>query len=449
MDKSDVVWTMVSTLLVWLMCLPGLALFYGGLARKQHVLSVMSQTLAVSALVTLLWFLYGYSLAFTPGSGILGGVHHLWMAGLYQPFSAHPLKLMGSIPEILFALFQATFAAIACSLITGSLAERTRFAAVLCFTTIWFTVGYLPIAHMVWANDGWLHQLGALDFAGGTVVHISAGSAGLVAAYLVGPRHGYGHRAMPPHSLPLNLTGGALLWIGWFGFNGGSALAVNEQAVLGLFNTLLAPVAGVLTWLLVERLTHGKASLLGATSGAIAGLVGITPAAGLVAPGAAPVIGALSAWACFYGATALKRRLGVDDPFDVFGIHGIGGIVGAMLTGVFYSGTLGGPGPSGLWAILRQTGLQAEAVGVSLVWAGAAAAMAGVAVHYLMEMRPSIEDEHQGLDEVDHGEVAYPGSYDWHTSLAVPPERWVEPEPAGLDHVAPIEAQPHMERSKR
>jgi Amt family ammonium transporter len=219
--------------------------------------------------------------------------------------------------------------------------------------------------------------------------------------------------------------------------------------VLGLFNTLLAPVAGVLTWLLVERLTHGKASLLGATSGAIAGLVGITPAAGLVAPGAAPVIGALSAWACFYGATALKRRLGVDDPFDVFGIHGIGGIVGAMLTGVFYSGTLGGPGPSGLWAILRQTGLQAEAVGVSLVWAGAAAAMAGVAVHYLMEMRPSIEDEHQGLDEVDHGEVAYPGSYDWHTSLAVPPERWVEPEPAGLHQVAPIEAQPQMERSTR
>lgn len=408
MDKPDVVWMMVSTLLVWLMCVPGLALFYGGLARERHTLSAMSQVLAACALATLLWVLYGYSLAFTPGFGGLGGWSRLGMKGLYQAGAPITLPLLGSIPELLFALFQATFAAITCGLITGSIAERARFGAVLCFIGLWFTLGYLPIAHMVWANDGWLRLRGALDFAGGTVVHISAGAAGLVAARYLGPRRGYGRQAMPPHNLPLNLLGAALLWVGWFGFNAGSALAVNEQAVLALTNTLLAAACGVLAWALAERLIKGKASLLGAMSGAIAGLVGITPAAGLVAPSAAPLIGALAAWAALLGVNRLKRRLGIDDAFDVFGIHGVGGIVGALLTGVFYSGSLGGPGPTGWEALFGQVWLQTEAALVSLLWSGLAAALSLWLADRLIGLRASDEQESQGLDQADHGENAYP-----------------------------------------
>lgn len=408
MDKTDVVWMMVSTLLVWLMCMPGLALFYGGLARGRHVLSVMSQVLAACALAIILWFLYGYSLAFTAGFGGLGGLSRLGLAGLYQPGATVTLPLLGSIPELLFSLFQATFAAITCGLITGSIAERARFGAVLCFIGLWFTLGYLPIAHMVWANDGWLHLRGALDFAGGTVVHISAGAAGLVAARYLGPRRGYGRQAMPPHNLPLNLLGAALLWVGWFGFNGGSALAASEQAVLALVNTLLAAISGVLAWALAERLLKGKASLLGAISGSIAGLVGITPAAGLVAPAAAPLIGALTAWAALFGVSHLKRRLRIDDAFDVFGIHGVGGIVGALLTGVFYSGSLGGPGPIGWGALSWQVWLQAEAVLVSLLWAGLTAALSIWAADHLIGLRANSEQESQGLDQADHGETAYP-----------------------------------------
>jgi len=409
MDKSDLVWTTTSTLLVWLMCVPGLALFYGGLARKRHALSVMTQTLAVCALVIVLWFIYGYSLVFTEGSGFLGSLGRLGLAGLYQGSNAAaPLPLLGTIPELLFALFQATFAAITCGLITGSMAERTRFGAMLAFIGLWFTLGYQPIAHMVWASDGWLHLRGALDFAGGTVVHISAGMAGLVGARWVGPRLGYGREAMLPHSLPLNLTGAALLWIGWFGFNGGSALAANEQAVLAVANTLLAAASGVLAWALAERLLKGRASLLGAASGAIAGLVGITPAAGLVAPGASLAIGVLAAWAALYGVSSLKRRLGIDDTFDVFGIHAVGGIVGAILTGVFYSADLGGPGPAGLAALLHQTWLQAEAVLVSLVWAGLSAVVCAWVVDRLIGLRAAPDDERQGLDAAEHGETAYP-----------------------------------------
>ncbi|WP_323028865.1 ammonium transporter [Castellaniella defragrans] len=409
MDKSDLVWTLTSTLLVWLMCVPGLALFYGGLARKRHALSVMTQVLAVCALITVLWFAYGYSLVFTEGFGGLGGWTRLGLAGLYRPGdAAAPLPLLGTIPELLFALFQATFAAITCGLITGSMAERTRFGAALAFAGLWFTLGYLPIAHMVWAGDGWLHLRGALDFAGGTVVHISAGVAGLVGARWVGPRLGYGREAMLPHSLPLNLTGAALLWVGWFGFNGGSALAANGQAVLAAANTLLAAACGVLAWALAERVLKGHASLLGAASGAIAGLVGITPAAGLVAPGAALVIGALASWAALWGVSGLKRRLGVDDAFDVFGIHAVGGIVGAVLTGVFYCADLGGPGPAGLGALLRQTWLQIEAVLVSLAWAGASAAVCALLVDRLMGLRAAPDEERQGLDAAEHGETAYP-----------------------------------------
>ena len=408
MDKSDLVWTMTSTLLVWMMCMPGLALFYGGLARKRHTLSVMTQVLAVCAMVIVLWFLYGYSLVFTEGFGGLGGLERLGMAGLYQSAGDATMPLRGTIPELLFALFQATFAAITCGLITGSMAERTRFGAMLAFIGLWFTLGYQPIAHMVWASDGWLYLRGALDFAGGTVVHISAGVAGLVGARWVGPRLGYGREAMLPHSLPLNLIGAALLWIGWFGFNGGSALAANEQAVLACVNTLLAAACGVLAWALAERLLKGRASLLGAASGAIAGLVGITPAAGLVAPGAALIIGSLAAWAALYGVGGLKRLLGIDDTFDVFGIHAVGGIVGALLTGIFYSADLGGPGPAGLAPLLHQTWLQAEAVLISLAWAGISAAICALVVDRLIGLRAAPDVERQGLDAVEHGETAYP-----------------------------------------
>ena len=408
MDKSDLVWTMTSTLLVWLMCMPGLALFYGGLARKRHALSVMTQVLAVCAMVTVLWFLYGYSLVFTESFGGLGGWSRLGLAGLYQSGSDATMPLRGSIPELLFALFQATFAAITCGLITGSMAERTRFGAMLAFIGLWFTLGYQPIAHMVWASDGWLFLRGALDFAGGTVVHISAGVAGLVGARWVGPRLGYGREAMLPHSLPLNLIGAALLWIGWFGFNGGSALAASEQAVLAVVNTLLAAACGVLAWALAERVLKGRASLLGAASGAIAGLVGITPAAGLVAPGASLVIGTLAAWAALYGVGGLKRLLGIDDSFDVFGIHAVGGIVGAVLTGIFYSADLGGPGPAGLGALLHQTWLQIEAVLVSMVWAGVSAALCALVVDRLIGLRVTPDTERQGLDADEHGETAYP-----------------------------------------
>ncbi|MFV0284479.1 MAG: ammonium transporter [Castellaniella sp.] len=408
MDKSDLVWIMTSTLLVWLMCVPGLALFYGGLARKRHALSVMTQTLAACSLATALWFAYGYSLVFTEGFGVLGGLTRLGLSGLYQAGETTTLPLLGTIPELLFALFQATFAAITCGLITGSMAERTRFGAALAYSGLWFTLGYLPIAHMVWGSDGWLHLRGALDFAGGTVVHISAGAAGLVGAYWVGPRLGYGREAMLPHSLPLNLTGAALLWVGWFGFNGGSALAASEQAVLAIANTLLAAACGVLAWALAERVLKGRASLLGAASGAIAGLVGITPAAGLVAPGAALVIGTLASWAALWGVGGLKRALGIDDAFDVFGIHAVGGIVGALLTGVFYSADLGGPGPEGLDALLYQVWLQAEAVLVSLAWAAVSAAICALLVNRLMGLRATPDDERQGLDATEHGETAYP-----------------------------------------
>jgi Amt family ammonium transporter len=405
MDKSDTLWVMVSTVLVWLMCMPGLALFYGGLARKRHTLSIMCQTLCICALAVILWFLYGYSLAFTQGSALLGGLGRAGLAGLGHA----PLPLAGSVPELLFALFQATFAAITCGLIAGSMAERARFGAMLCFTAIWFTVGYLPIAHMVWAADGWLHLRGALDFAGGTVVHISAGVAGLVGARVVGRRVGLGSEPMPPHSLPLNLTGAALLWVGWFGFNAGSALAVNGQAVLALANTLLAAAAGVLAWAGVERLKKGGASLLGAASGAIAGLVGITPAAGFVAPGSAPVIGVLAALAAYYGATSLKRRLGVDDAFDVFGIHAVGGATGAILTGVFYSAIFGGPGPSGFAALAWQVWLQVEAVVVSAVWAAVAALLAGHVADFMFSLRIDVDGERLGLDQAEHRESAYYG----------------------------------------
>uniref|UniRef100_UPI0033426150 ammonium transporter n=1 Tax=Castellaniella defragrans TaxID=75697 RepID=UPI0033426150 len=407
MDKSDLAWVTVSTLLVLMMTVPGLALFYGGMARARNVLSVLTQVLGACALALTLWFLYGYSLAFTAGSGVIGGFSRALFAGLYTPGAESPMPLAGSIPEMAFAAFQATFAGITCALMTGSVAERARFGGIMLFIGLWFTLAYLPIAHMVWASDGWLMLRGALDFAGGTVVHINAGVAGLVCAWLIGPRKGYGREAMPPHNLPMNMTGAALLWVGWFGFNAGSALGIDEVATLAFINTLLATAGAVLAWSLIERLLKGRASLLGATSGAIAGLVGITPAAGLVAPGGALLIGILAAAACVWGVNGLKRLLRADDTFDVFGIHGVGGIVGALLTGVFNSGSFGGPGDPGLGNMLGQVWLQFEGVLVTIVWSAVAAAIAYWIADKICGMRCTPEDEQRGLDQADHGETAY------------------------------------------
>ena len=407
MDKSDLAWVTVSTLLVLMMTVPGLALFYGGMARTRNVLSVLTQVLGTCALALVLWFLYGYSLAFTSGSGMLGGLSRVLFAGLYLPGADSPMPLAGALPEMAFAAFQATFAGITCALITGSIAERARFGGVMLFTGLWLTLAYLPIAHMVWAPDGWLLLRGALDFAGGTVVHINAGVAGLVCAWLIGPRKGYGREAMPPHNLPMNLIGAALLWVGWFGFNAGSALGINEVATLAFINTLLATAGAVLAWALIERLIKGRASLLGATSGAIAGLVGITPAAGLVAPGGALLIGILAAAACVWGVNGLKRLLRADDTFDVFGIHGVGGIVGALLTGAFNSGSLGGPGAAGLGRMAAQVWLQAEGVLVTIAWSAVAAWIAYRIADKVCGMRCTPEEEQRGLDQVDHGETAY------------------------------------------
>jgi len=407
MDKSDLAWVTVSTLLVLMMTVPGLALFYGGMARARNVLSVLTQVLGTCALALVLWFLYGYSLAFTAGSGMIGGFSRVLFSGLYLPGGDSPMPLAGALPEMAFAAFQATFAGITCALITGSIAERARFGGVMLFTGLWLTLAYLPIAHMVWAPDGWLLLRGALDFAGGTVVHINAGVAGLVCAWLIGPRKGYGREAMPPHNLPMNLIGAALLWVGWFGFNAGSALGINEVATLAFINTLLATAGAVLAWALIERLIKGRASLLGATSGAIAGLVGITPAAGLVAPGGALLIGILAAAACVWGVNGLKRLLRADDTFDVFGIHGVGGIVGALLTGVFNSGSLGGPGAAGLGRMAAQVWLQAEGVLVTIAWSAVAAWIAYRIADKVCGMRCTPEEEQRGLDQVDHGETAY------------------------------------------
>ncbi len=407
MDKSDLAWVTASTLLVLMMTVPGLALFYGGMARARNVLSVLTQVLGTCALALVLWFLYGYSLAFTTGSGVIGGFSRALFSGLYAPGGASTMPLAGAIPEMAFAAFQATFAGITCALITGSVAERARFGGIMLFTGLWLTLAYLPIAHMVWAPDGWLLRRGALDFAGGTVVHINAGVAGLVCAWLIGPRKGYGREAMPPHNLPMNMTGAALLWVGWFGFNAGSALGINEVAALAFVNTLLATAGAVLAWSLIERLAKGKASLLGATSGAIAGLVGITPAAGLVAPGGALLIGILAAAAGFCGVNGLKRLLHADDTFDVFGIHGVCGIVGALLTGVFNSGSLGGPGAASASHMLAQVWLQFEGVLATIAWSAVAAWIAYRIADKVCGMRCAPEDEQRGLDQADHGETAY------------------------------------------
>ncbi len=440
-DKGDTAWMMVSTLLVILMTIPGLALFYGGLVRSKNMLSVLMQVMTAFSLAVVLWFIYGYSLAFTEGSAFIGGFDRLFMSGIWDNATgafanAATFSKGVVIPEIVFAAFQATFAGITCALIVGAFAERIKFSAVLLFTALWFTFSYLPVAHMVWfwmgpdaytsaevidattAKAGLIWQWGALDFAGGTVVHINAAVAGLVGAYMVGKRVGYGREAMAPHSLTLTLVGASLLWVGWFGFNAGSALEANGFAGLAFINTFAATAAAVLAWSLGEALHRGKASMLGAASGAVAGLVAITPAAGNVGIGGALVIGLLAGFAGLWGVNGLKKLLGADDSLDVFGVHGVCGILGALLTGVFNSPALGGPGYVADWStatmvtaadysIAAQVWVQLKAVLLTVVWSGVVSVIAYKIVDLLVGLRVSEEAEREGLDISSHGESAY------------------------------------------
>ena len=403
-DSGDTAWMLTSTLLVILMIIPGLALFYGGLARSKNMLSVLMQVFVVFSLVSILWAVYGYSLAFSGEGNFFGGFDKLFLKGVtQQTFGALP-----TIPEYVFLAFQGTFAAITVALIVGSFAERIKFAAVLIFAVLWFTFSYIPMAHMVWGG-GLLGKDGALDFAGGTVVHINAGIAGLVGAYMVGKRIGFGKEALTPHSLTLTMVGASLLWVGWFGFNAGSAGAANGVAGLAFINTILATGAATLSWLAGEALHKGKASMLGAASGAVAGLVAVTPAAGFVGPMGSIVLGLIAGVVCLWGVGGLKKMLGADDAFDVFGVHGLGGIIGAILTAVFASQSLGGTGglTPDTFAMGAQLWIQVKSVLLTIVWSGVVSFVAYKIADLLVGLRVPEEAEREGLDITSHGETAY------------------------------------------
>jgi len=437
-NKGDVSWMIVATAFVIMMSIPGLALFYGGLVRSKNMLSVLMQVFVTFSMIVVLWCLYGYSLAFSEGNQFFGGFDRIFMKGLFDPIKGE-FANTGTfskgvvIPELLFLAFQATFAAITCCLIIGAFAERIKFSSMLLFMALWFTFSYTPLAHMVWfwmgpdaytakdvvdatnAKAGLIWQWGALDFAGGTVVHINAAVAGLVGAYVIGKRTGYGKESMAPHSLTLTMVGASLLWVGWFGFNAGSALEANGTAVLAFVNTFSATAAAVLAWCAGEALSKGKASMLGAASGAVAGLVAITPACGNVGLMGALVIGFIAGFACLWGVNGLKKILGADDSLDVFGVHGVGGIVGALLTGVFNNQALGGPGLVGDWVtaavssvpILDQVWIQLKGVLLTIVWSGVVSLIAYKLVDWVMGLRVSEEEEREGLDISSHGETAY------------------------------------------
>ena len=403
-DSGDTAWMLTSTLLVILMILPGLALFYGGLTRSKNMLSVLVQVFVVFSLISILWAVYGYSLAFSGDGNFFGGFDKLFLKGV----TPDSIGALPTVPEYVFIAFQGTFAAITCCLIVGAFAERIRFSAVLLFMAIWFTLSYVPMAHIVWGG-GLLAKDGALDFAGGTVVHINSGIAGLVGAYMVGKRIGYGREAFTPHSLTLTMVGASLLWVGWFGFNAGSAGAANGGAGLAFINTVLATAAATLTWSLGEAMHKGKASMLGAASGAVGGLVAVTPAAGFVGPMGAIVIGGLAGLVCLWGVSGLKRLLNVDDAFDVFGVHGVGGILGAILTGVFAAQSLGGTGglTPDTFSMGAQVWIQIKSVLFTIVWSGVVSFIAYKIVDLLIGLRVSEEEERQGLDISSHGETAY------------------------------------------
>ncbi|MBA2724078.1 MAG: ammonium transporter [Methylibium sp.] len=407
-NKGDVAWMMTATLLVVFMALPGLALFYGGLVRSKNMLSVLMQVTVVFSLIAVLWAVYGYSLTFGGEGLIVAGLDKLFLAGVTPDSLADTFTAEAKLPEYVFIAFQATFAGLTCALIVGSFAERIKFAGVLLFSVLWFTFCYIPIAHMVWGAGGYLFDKGALDFAGGTVVHINAGVAGLVGAYVLGKRLGYGRESMTPHSLTLTMVGACMLWIGWFGFNAGSNLEANSGAALAFINTLFATAAAVLAWCVGEAMTKGKASMLGAASGAVAGLVAITPACGTVGPMGGIVIGAAAGFVCLWGVNGLKRMLGADDSLDVFGVHGVGGILGALLTGVFSAGSLGGVKGDD-YSMASQMLIQAEGVLITIAWSAVVAFVAYKIVDMVVGLRVSEEAEREGLDITSHGETAYHG----------------------------------------
>ncbi len=432
-NKGDTAWMTVATALVILMTIPGLALFYGGLVRSKNMLSVLMQVFMVFSLITVLWVVYGYSLAFTASNPFFGTLDKLFLKGMTPDSVAATFSKGVYLPEFSFVAFQGTFAAITCCLIVGAFAERIKFSAVLLFSVLWFTFAYIPVAHMVWYWDGpdaitsektletvtaaagFMWAKGALDFAGGTVVHINAAVAGLVGAYLLGKRIGYGKESMPPHSLPLTMIGASMLWVGWFGFNAGSNLEANGLTALAFLNTLVATAAAALAWSAGESLMRGKASMLGAASGAVAGLVAITPACGFVGVGGALVIGLVAGLLCLWGVNGLKKLLGADDSLDVFGVHGVGGITGALLTGVFAAPSLGGTGicnyvtnKCGEWGgIGAQVWIQAQGVFWTIVISGIVAFIAYKLVDLTIGLRVAEEEEREGLDISSHGETAY------------------------------------------
>jgi Amt family ammonium transporter len=408
-DKGDTAWMLVSTLLVILMIIPGVALFYGGLVRAKNMLSVLTQVMAIFCLISILWAVYGYSLAFGDGGGMnwaIGDLSKMFLAGITGDSTAATFTDGVVIPELAFVAFQLTFAAITVALIVGGLAERVKFSALMVFAVLWFTFSYLPIAHMVWATGGYLFEAGDLDFAGGTVVHINAGIAALVGAIVLGKRIGFGRDAMPPHNLPMTMIGASLLWVGWFGFNAGSNLEANGGAALAFINTILATAAAGLSWMFAEWMMRGKPSMLGLASGVVAGLVAITPAAGLVGTMGGIVLGAVAGVVCLWGVTGLKKMLGYDDSLDVFGIHGIGGIIGAIGTGIFVAPALGGVGVDG-YTMGGQVVTQATGVLITIVWSGVVSFVAFKLIDMTMGLRVSEEQEREGLDTASHGERAY------------------------------------------
>ncbi len=431
-NKGDTAWMLMATVLVTLMAIPGLGLFYGGLVRQKNMLSVLMQTFMIFSLMGVLWAIYGYSVAFTGGNPFFGGLSKAFLLGITPDSVGATFSKGVYIPEFVFAAFQLTFAAITPALIIGAFAERMKFSAILAFMVLWFTFAYLPMAHMVWywdgpdaitdaaslatvtANGGWLWAKGALDFAGGTVVHINAGVAGLVAAFMVGKRIGYGKESMTPHSLTLTMVGAALLWVGWFGFNAGSNLEANGFAALALVNTMIATGAATLSWSFSEWLLKGKPSMLGAASGAVAGLVAITPACGFVGPMGAIIIGLLVSPICYFMVAKVKYMIGYDDALDVFGVHAIGGMFGALATGVFVNPALGGMGvydyvanKVGTYDFAAQMTAQIYAVGTAVVLSATVSFIALKIIDVLIGLRVSEESEREGLDTTEHGERAY------------------------------------------
>lgn len=394
-DTGDTAWILVSTALVLLMTIPGLALFYGGMVRKKNVLSTMAHSFSAAAVVSIVWVVIGYSLAFGSGNALIGGLDKVMLSGITTD------SLSGTIPEILFVIFQMTFAIITVAIISGSVADRMKFSAWITFITVWVIVVYAPIAHWVWGG-GWLMNDGALDFAGGTVVHINSGVAGLVAAYLLGKRMGLGKESMAPHNLALTVLGASLVWVGWFGFNGGSALGANGSAAYALVTTQIAAAAAAISWLIVEKIVRGKGSVLGAASGAVAGLVVITPAAGFVTVSGALIMGIIGGVVCFWGISGLKRILKADDSLDAFGLHGVGGIVGAILTAVFASSfIMGDKAPTDM---MHQLWVQVEGVLATIAYSGIATFIILKIIDVVIGIRVESDDERMGLDLSQHGE---------------------------------------------